>query len=135
MTREFAQKYADVINAFMNGKDIQWKNDDGKWIDTEDPLWCDCREYRIKPTSNYRPYANAEEFLKASKEHGPYLRNSSVYYDIPLRVLSQGVYLIDYSSIFGKSNGTLEANFYNYFTLYKEFHWQGGTPCGILENE
>lgn len=41
-------KHADVIIAWANGAQIQC-NCMGHWIDSEDPSWHRCFEYRIKP--------------------------------------------------------------------------------------
>ena len=41
-------KHAELIKAWADGAEIQVKNDDGVWRDAE-PLWCDYKEYRIKP--------------------------------------------------------------------------------------
>ena len=40
--------HAKLIKAWADGAEIQVKNDDGVWRDAE-PLWCDYKEYRIKP--------------------------------------------------------------------------------------
>lgn len=79
-------------------------------------------DYRIKP--KLRPYANAEEFLKAYKEHGPY------YIQIDLKN----------DQFYMKPNCVINGGFYTYndiICIYSEFlqmfEWQDGTPCGILE--
>ena len=43
-------KHADLIHAWADGAEIQWKSkDDGKWIDSDLPDWVPEYEYRIKP--------------------------------------------------------------------------------------
>jgi hypothetical protein len=42
-------KHADLIHAWADGAQIQWKNRHGKWEDMNEPLWSLNHEYRIKP--------------------------------------------------------------------------------------
>jgi len=43
-------KHADLIHAWADGKQIQFRADAGIWLDTEDPCWNDDYfEFRIKP--------------------------------------------------------------------------------------
>ena len=61
-----------VMQAYVEGKQIQYK-DDEVWIDIDDPDW-DWHnwEYRIKPESNCRPFKNAEECWKEMQKHQPF---------------------------------------------------------------
>lgn len=40
--------HAELIHAWADGAEIEFKNDEDKWIDI-DPTWNVNREYRIKP--------------------------------------------------------------------------------------
>lgn len=42
-------KHADLIHAWAEGADIQYRFKD-EWNDIENPSFIDCFEYRIKPT-------------------------------------------------------------------------------------
>ena len=42
-------KHADLIYAWADGAQIQWKDRDGQWHDMGEPLWSEKHEYRIKP--------------------------------------------------------------------------------------
>jgi len=42
-------KHADLIHAWADGAQIQWKNRNGQWEDMGEPLWNENHEYRIKP--------------------------------------------------------------------------------------
>ena len=61
-----------VMQAYVEGKQIQYK-DDEVWIDIDDPDW-DWHnwEYRIKPEPNYRPFKNAEECWHEMQKHHPF---------------------------------------------------------------
>ena len=75
MTREEAKKMLPILVAFAEGKTIQSrciKGDKSLWYDDEDPSFDDDFEYRIKPESEYRPFANAEECWQEMLKHQPF---------------------------------------------------------------
>lgn len=52
MNREQANKLLPVIQAFAEGKKIQYRCSPriGEWTDIEEPTWIRDYEYRLKPT-------------------------------------------------------------------------------------
>jgi hypothetical protein len=50
-------KHAELIKAWADGAEIQYKQIGGEWI-TEEPLWCEEYEYRIKPESKPDVFRN-----------------------------------------------------------------------------
>ena len=72
MKRSYTADYIKVMQAYVEGKQIQYK-DDEVWIDIDDPDW-DWHnwEYRIKPEPNYRPFRNAEECWQEMQNHRPF---------------------------------------------------------------
>lgn len=42
-------KHADLIHAWADGAEIQFKDCAGDWNDIDKPTWCSNVEYRIKP--------------------------------------------------------------------------------------
>ena len=72
MKRSYTADYIKVMQAYVEGKQIQYK-DDEVWIDIDDPDW-DWHnwEYRIKPEPNYRPFRNAEECWQEMQKHHPF---------------------------------------------------------------
>ena len=72
MNREQAKELLPIIQAFAEGKTVQYKTEK-EWIQTNVPtfnpyLW----EYRIKPEPKYRSFANAEECWQEMKKHEPF---------------------------------------------------------------
>ncbi|HET8685502.1 MAG TPA: hypothetical protein VFM18_02420 [Methanosarcina sp.] len=53
MDREYAKKVAPIIQAFAEGKTVQWldkmSTDTPVWRDIDDPNWNPSFEYRVKP--------------------------------------------------------------------------------------
>ena len=61
-----------VMQAYVEGKQIQYK-DDEVWIDIDDPDWdWHSWEYRIKPEPNYRPFRDVEECWQEMQKHRPF---------------------------------------------------------------
>ena len=80
MTREDVKKLLPIIQAFSEGKKIQWlKPDSDEWIDVvggDNVDFEDLTEsnvaYRIKPEQKYRSFENAEECLQEMQKHQPF---------------------------------------------------------------
>ena len=80
MTREEAKKLLPFIQAFSEGKQIQWlKPDSDEWIDVVEGDNVDFEgltefnvSYRVKPTPKYRPFKNAQECIEEMKKHQPF---------------------------------------------------------------
>ena len=72
MRREYTADCIKVMQAYVEGKQIQYK-DDEVWIDIEAPDW-DWHnwEYRIKPELKCRPFRNAEECWQEMQKHQPF---------------------------------------------------------------
>ena len=72
MKRSYTADYIKVMQAYVEGKQIQYK-DDEVWIDIDDPDW-DWHnwEYRIKPEPNYRPFRDSEECWQEMLNHRPF---------------------------------------------------------------
>lgn len=72
MTREEAKQMLPIIQAYAEGKEIQFKLED-KWINTKNPdLEFGVGTYRIKPEPKYRPFKNAEECWNEMLKHQPF---------------------------------------------------------------
>ena len=87
MINEQIKQLVDVLQAYVNGKTIQYydvdysfkikhpgeRNFNNKWVDVdEDHIFrLDLYEYRIKPEPNYRPFKNAEECWQEMQKHQP----------------------------------------------------------------
>lgn len=71
MTREETEKRIKVMQAFVDGKDVEVLNTD-KWELVSNPYWSPNIKYRIKPESSYRPFDNAQECLEEMRRHEPF---------------------------------------------------------------
>ena len=123
MTREEIKEAAKVMEAYANGKKIQYLNDDNEWIDAPNPLfdWDNC-VYRIKPQPKYRPFKSQEECREEMHKHPDFgwiiAKDSKIMYHI--YVIGIGHVLIDSISI-------------SFHETFAEYEFTDGTPFGIKE--
>ena len=69
MTREQAKKLLPIMQAYSEGKTIQFQNG-GKWYDVYDTDFHQSPDvYRIKPESKYRPFNDQEECWNEMHKH------------------------------------------------------------------
>jgi hypothetical protein len=73
MTREQTIEAIRVMQAFVDGKEVEYERPDGIWMLINRPLWdWNTQEYRIKPTATLRPWTADEVPLGAqarNREH------------------------------------------------------------------
>ena len=72
MTREEAKDLLPIIQAWAEGKNIQFLSD-GEWHDiNQADFTCYPDKYRIKPEPKYRPFKSQEECLQEMLKHQPF---------------------------------------------------------------
>ena len=71
MTREETKERIKVMQAYVDGKDVEVLNAD-KWELVSNPSWSTATKYRIKPEANYRPFKSAQECIEELKKHEPF---------------------------------------------------------------
>lgn len=73
MTRQEAKNMLPIIQAFAEGKTVEYQNVHREWIEVKNPSFSEhYTEYRIKPEPKYRPFANAEECWQEMQKHQPF---------------------------------------------------------------
>ena len=72
MTREETKKLLPIIQAYAEGKAIEYSSDGKCWIEARYPSWNPYLIYRIKPEPKYRPFQNAEECWEEMQKHEPF---------------------------------------------------------------
>lgn len=71
MTKEETEKRIKVMQAFVDGRDVEVLNTD-KWELVSNPSWSPNTKYRIKPKSAYRPFESAQECIEEMRKHEPF---------------------------------------------------------------
>ena len=74
MTREEAKEYLPIMQAFAEGKTIQYLDDRGFWNDIKTCVSFDYNIscYRIQPEPKYRPFKTQEECWNEMLKHQPF---------------------------------------------------------------
>lgn len=74
MTREEAKQLLPVIQAYAEGKEIQYKNKftEEEWKDSMYLNETQEYTYRVKPQPKYRPFKGTEECWKEMQKHQPF---------------------------------------------------------------
>lgn len=131
MTREETNEVIKVMSAYVNGKKIQYQNDDGRWVDTPNPLFDWSRwEYRIKPEPKYRPFKTQEECWQEMQKHQPFgwiKGNETGEYKQVFRIynyMAELIFNISYNS---------PAD-YSPEMMFSSYTFTDGTPFGIKED-
>ena len=72
MTREEVKAKLPIIEAFAEGKTIQFYNGD-EWADLDEATFSASPDkYRIKPEPKYRPFKTQEECWQEMQKHHPF---------------------------------------------------------------
>ena len=124
MTRKEAKELLPIIQAFVEGKTIQFRahiNDE--WRDVKELVLNGFTgEYRIKPELKYRPFESKEECWDEMHKHPDFgwvvAKDSKIMYYI--YVVGIGYVLIDGMSI-------------SFSETFAEYEFTDGTPFGIKE--
>lgn len=123
MNREEAKELLPIMQAFAEGKTIQYETRDG-WIDLDSlyPHSDILSKYRIKPKPKYRPFKNQEECWIEMHKHPDFgwvrLKiNSSLYH-------------ID---MVGNNNLIVDNAYKGLKAVFQSFEFTDGTPFGVKE--
>ena len=142
MTREEAKELLPIIQAFAEGKEIEYYDcNDDDWIKTDTPIWTSKINYRIKPEPKYRPFKTQEECWNEMLKHQPfgwiYCKNDSCYYCI----ISVDEDKIELSPEMQPHSETtikeyyMENSYVDFVTALEDYEYTfaDGTPFGIKE--
>ena len=132
MTIGEIREAAKVMEAYANGKKIQYLNDDNEWIDTPKPFF-DWHNYvyRIKPESQYRPFKTKEECWNEMLKHQPFgwvkSKKSGTFYSIGSvlwdKEFDDVFVTFAYDGMLCRSSKS----------VFEDFTFLDGTPFGIKE--
>ena len=116
MLRDRARELLPIIQAFADGKAIEYKNA-GNWKLATGPDWSNDIQYRIKPELKLVPFTIEDELL-----------GRKIIYSDETRAMitaqkKDGVYI----------GGSL--NLTNYSSLMSTTKFEDGSPCGKYINE
>lgn len=127
MTIEETKERIAVMQAYVDGKQIQWERSDDKWVDVSDPSWSINNNFRVKPEPKYRPFKDADECWQEMLEHQPFgwVKDKEGVTYTTITEVADGD---DNTAINGVCDWCLAG-------IYENFTFADGTPFGILEEE
>lgn len=129
MTREKAKAILPIIQAYAEGKTIQYRTSNNEWVDTYKPSFSDSSSnYRIKPEPKYRPFKTREECWDEMLKHQPF---SYITDDFGNVTQVNGLQLDTFNELFisiSRSPCLFETSH-----LLDRYKFIDGTPFGIKE--
>ena len=124
MNREQAKELLPIIQAFVKGKTIEFRERGCTlWTESISPIInFAIFEYRIKPEPKYRPFKDADECWQEMLKHQPlgWIKASHGYFNI--------IGIMDDNINFGTNN-----NWLDYEYIFKMYKFIDGTTFGIKE--
>lgn len=134
MTIEETKERIAVMQAYVDGKQIQVECSDGKWADVPEPSWSINGNFRVKPEPKYRPFKDTDECWQEMLKHEPFgwvviiENNLSIKYNIQA-LIQDGV----------KSTAVLTDDVmsekFPFEGVLQKFTFVDGTPFGIKKEE
>ena len=122
MTREQAKELLPIIQAWAEGKNIQYLSD-GEWHDiNQADVTCYPDKYRIKPEPKYRPFNDQEECWNEMLKHKPF--------GWVKEISSEMLYLIN--GISDMSIVIME-NIDSFKEAMNVYEFKDGAPFGVVE--
>ena len=122
MTREEAKELLPIIQAFVEGKTIEYSGLGGEWKEAHTPTWSSNLFYRIKPEPKYRPFKSQEECLQEMLKHQPF--------GWVKEISSEMLYLIN--GISDMSIVIME-NIDSFKEAMNIYEFKDGAPFGVVE--
>ena len=128
MTREEAGQKAKIMQAYSDGKDIEYYDViSEQWINKKEPSFDDkACHYRVKVDPKYRPFKDAKECFDEMKKHEPFgwVKYGEEFIFIPAIVGDRITILTDD-----------EVRCLNFRECFVEMTFIDDTPFGIKEEE
>ena len=119
MTREEVKKMLPIMQAYAEGRTIQFL-DGGKWLDLcESDFYESPERYRIKPEPKYRPFKNQEECCQEMLKHQPFgwIRSTMSGNWYVIESISDDIYF--------------DGTFISYDVAFECSEFIDGTPFGV----
>ena len=141
MTKEETAECIKVMQAFTNGEIIEEKRfsfDTTEWVESIDPSWEWYKfDYRIKPSSKYRPFKNAEECWKEMLKHQPFgwvkEKSDEPSYELLANVSENDEAPISFAVHGSVGMGIIDRPSIEFNEMFNAFTFADGTPFGIRE--
>lgn len=135
MTREEAKQLLPLIQAYVEGKEIEFKGGDEKWCVVDAPTFEPyyIKYYRIKGAGTFRPFNSADECFNEMLKHQPvgWLVRKDKDCDEHIHI----AYIMTSDDRDERIIVHLQSDcdVYNEQELFEQYNFVDGSPCGIEE--
>ena len=132
MTTEETRKAVKVMEAYANGKKIQYLNGIDGWVETSRPVFNWAKYfYRVKPEPKYRPFKSQEGCWNEMLKHQPFgwVKSKVKGYFHLIGLVQWASELEDVMIVFATSEQLARSS----RSLFEDFIFADGTPFGIKE--
>lgn len=131
MTREEAKELLPIMQAFAEGKTIEYRESGGAWKVAHTPTWSSCLFYRIKPEPRYRPFKTQEECWNEMLKHQPFgwVKSKDKDYFHLIGLVQFESEFEDVIITFATSENLARSS----HSIYENYIFADGTPFGIKE--
>ena len=131
MTREEAKELLPIMQAFAEGKTIEYRGSGGAWKVAHTPTWSSHLFYRIKPEPRYRPFKTQEECWNEMLKHQPFgwVKSKDKDYFHLIGLVQFESEFEDVIITFATSENLARSS----HSIYENYIFADGTPFGIKE--
>ena len=133
MTREEAKELLPIIQAWAEGKNIQFLSD-GEWHDiNQADFTCYPDKYRIKPEPKYRPFKSQEDCWQEMLKHQPFgwLKSKK---NGRLRCIGEVSWSDEFETVY-IALSTSESLSRSSDSMFEQYTFYDGTPFGVKVEE
>ena len=131
MTREETKEILPIIQAFAEGKTIEYRGLGGEWKAAHTPTWSSHLFYRIKPEPRYRPFKTKEECWNEMQKHQPFgwLKSKK---NGRLRCIGEVSWSDEFETVH-IALSTSESLSRSANSMFDEYTFADGAPFGVME--
>ena len=137
MTIEETKERIAVMQAYVDGKQIQGMCSDGKWVYVPEPSWSINENFRIKPEPKYRPFKDADECWQEMLKHQPFgwvkEKGDKLSYELLACVSENDEAPISFAVYGSVGMGIIERPSIKFNEMFNAFTFADGAPFGVKE--
>ena len=131
MTIEEAKELLPIIQAYVEGKTVQYEFYTDIWKDIKEPSFRSDVKYRIKPEQKYRPFKTKEECWQEMMKHQPFgwLKSKK---DGRFRCIGEVSWSDEFETVC-IALSTSESLSRSADSVFEEYTFADGAPFGVME--
>lgn len=138
MTREETAERIKIMQAYVDGKRIQYAEDDTDvWHNIDEPDWYSNYEYRIKPEPEYRPFKDADECWQEMLKHEPFgwvkEKDNKPSYRLLACISENNEAPVCFASYGSANRGVVIHSSSRFGKMFNTFTFADGAPFGVKE--